>query len=51
VAQVDTIRGPYEEYFAMADLPAEFHPKTVERIFQEATRATRAPTFLGRHID
>jgi poly(3-hydroxybutyrate) depolymerase len=48
---VDTIRESYEEYFAMADLPAEFHPKTVERIFQEATLATRAPTFLGRRID
>ncbi|MFN9773175.1 MAG: polyhydroxyalkanoate depolymerase, partial [Burkholderiales bacterium] len=41
----------YEEYFAMADLPAEFYLQTVERIFQKAMLATRELTFQGRRVD
>jgi polyhydroxyalkanoate depolymerase len=50
-AQADTIREFYEEYFAMADLPAEFYLQTVERIFQKAMLATRELTFQGRRVD
>jgi polyhydroxyalkanoate depolymerase len=47
----DAIRDFYEEYFAMADLPAEFYLETVERIFQRAMLATREMTFRGRTVD
>jgi len=50
-ASADTIRVFYEEYFAMADMPAEFYLQTVEQIFQKAALATGELTFRGRRID
>ena len=47
----ETIRDFYEEYFAMADMPAEFYLETVERIFQKAMLATGELTFRGQRID
>jgi poly(3-hydroxybutyrate) depolymerase len=47
----DTIRDFYEEYFAMADMPAEFYLQTVERIFQKASLARGELTFQGRRVD
>jgi poly(3-hydroxybutyrate) depolymerase len=47
----DTIRDFYEEYFAMADMPAEFYLQTVERIFQRASLARGELTFQGRRVD
>jgi poly(3-hydroxybutyrate) depolymerase len=34
VAKTQAIQAFYEEYFAVADLPAEFYLETVERVFQ-----------------
>jgi polyhydroxyalkanoate depolymerase len=50
-ASADPIRDFYEEYFAMADMPAEFYLQTVERIFQKAQLATGEMTFRGRRVD
>jgi len=50
-ARADPIRSFYEEYFAMADIPAEFYLETVERIFQKAMLATGELTYRGRRID
>ena len=50
-ASADTIREFYEEYFAMADMPAEFYLQTVELIFQKAALATGELTFRGRRVD
>lgn len=50
-AAADAIRVFYEEYFAMADMPAEFYLETVERIFQQATLATGEMTYRGRKVD
>jgi poly(3-hydroxybutyrate) depolymerase len=33
--KVDATRAFYEEYFAVADLPAEFYLETVQKVFQE----------------
>jgi polyhydroxyalkanoate depolymerase len=50
-ASAGTIKTFYEEYFAMADMPAEFYLQTVERIFQRATLAPGEMTYRGRRID
>lgn len=47
----ETIRTFYEEYFAMADMPAEFYLQTVERIFQKAELAAGTLTYRGRRVD
>jgi len=41
----------YEEYFAVADLPAEFYLETVRRVFQEYALATGQLTWRGRSVD
>jgi polyhydroxyalkanoate depolymerase len=40
----------YEEYFAVADLPAEFFLETVQLVFQEYALARRELTFRGRAV-
>ncbi|MCG3187810.1 MAG: hypothetical protein IOMNBAOH_02473 [Rhodocyclaceae bacterium] len=41
----------YEEYFAVADLPAEFYLETVTRIFQNYELARRRFHHRGRRVD
>jgi polyhydroxyalkanoate depolymerase len=45
------IKEFYDEYFAVADLPAEFYLETVERIFQKAELATGDMDVHGRRVD
>lgn len=40
----------YEEYFAVADLPAEFYLETVQKVFQDYALATGALTWRGRPV-
>ncbi|MEO8297157.1 MAG: polyhydroxyalkanoate depolymerase [Burkholderiales bacterium] len=40
----------YEEYFAVADLPAEFYLETVERVFQTYELARGVLTWRGRPV-
>jgi len=46
-----TIKAFYDEYFSVADLPAEFYLDTVRKVFQEASLATGALTFRGERVD
>jgi polyhydroxyalkanoate depolymerase len=41
----------YEEYFAVADLPAEFYLETVRLVFQEHALPRGELTFRGRSVD
>jgi poly(3-hydroxybutyrate) depolymerase len=41
----------YDEYFAVADLPAEFYLETVSRVFQEHLLAKGEMTWHGRPVD
>jgi poly(3-hydroxybutyrate) depolymerase len=41
----------YEEYMAVADLPAEFYLETVERVFQTYDLPRGALMFRGRRVD
>ncbi len=41
----------YDEYFAVADLPAEFYLETVQRVFQDHALATGEMTWHGQHVD
>jgi len=41
----------YEEYFAVADLPAEFYLETVSRVFQEHALGKGELTYRGRRIE
>lgn len=45
------IKDFYDEYFAVADLPAEFYLETVERIFQKAELATGDMTVKGQKVE
>jgi poly(3-hydroxybutyrate) depolymerase len=44
-------RAFYEEYFAVADLPAEFYLETVRDVFQEYALARGKLTWRGRAVD
>jgi poly(3-hydroxybutyrate) depolymerase len=48
--QADTTRSFYEEYFAVADLPAEFYLETVQKVFQTHDLARGELTFRGRKV-
>ena len=39
IAKAQATRAFYEEYFAVADLPAEFYLETVQYVFQECALA------------
>ena len=41
----------YDEYFAVADLPAEFYLETVQRVFQDHALATGEMTWHGQQVD
>jgi polyhydroxyalkanoate depolymerase len=45
------LRAFYEEYFAVADLPAEFYLETVERIFQEHLLPQGRLRWRGGRVD
>ena len=45
------IAGFYDEYFAVADLPAEFYLETVKTIFQDYALARGELTWHGRRVD
>ncbi len=49
--KADAIRGFYEEYFAVMDLPAEFYLETVHKIFQCHELALGKLTYRGRAIE
>ena len=50
-ARAEATRAFYEEYFAVADLPAEFYLETVRLIFQEYALARGELSWRGRTID
>jgi polyhydroxyalkanoate depolymerase len=41
----------YEEYLAVADLPAEFYLETVQKVFQEYRLARGELSYRGRRVD
>ncbi|MGA8008917.1 MAG: polyhydroxyalkanoate depolymerase [Thiomonas sp.] len=48
--RADATRKFYKEYFAVADLPAEFYLETVQQVFQDYDLARGALTFRGRPV-
>jgi poly(3-hydroxybutyrate) depolymerase len=48
--KVEATRSFYEEYFAVADLPAEFYLETVSRVFQEHVLPRGALTWRDRVV-
>ena len=50
-AQAAQIKDFYEEYFAMADLPAEFYLETVRTVFQEHALPLGKLTYRERVVD
>ena len=50
-ARADAIRSFYQEYFAVADLPAEFYLETVRLVFQEYALPLGRLRFRGRAVD
>jgi len=50
-ARADAIRTFYDEYFAMADLPAEFYLETVRAVFQEHDLPRGRLTHRGRPVE
>ncbi len=51
IEKADATRSFYEEYFAVADLPAEFYLETVKLVFQEYALAHGKLTWRGRKVD
>ncbi len=49
--KADATRHFYEEYFAVADLPAEFYLETVQHVFQEYSLARGKLKWRGRKVD
>jgi poly(3-hydroxybutyrate) depolymerase len=49
--QAQTIASFYDEYFAVADLPAEFYLETVRSVFQEYELARGVLEWRGRRVD
>jgi len=50
-AQAQATRNFYQEYFAVADLPAEFYLETVQRVFQEYELPLGKLQWRGRLVD
>jgi poly(3-hydroxybutyrate) depolymerase len=50
-AKAQATRAFYEEYFAVADLPAEFYLETVQHVFQEYALPQRRLRWRGRLVD
>ncbi len=51
LAKADANKRFYDEYFAVADLPAEFYLETVQRVFQEHHLACGIYTWRNRKVD
>jgi polyhydroxyalkanoate depolymerase len=51
LAKADANRKFYDEYFAVADLPAEFYLETVQKVFQEHHLPRGVYTYRNRRID
>ena len=51
LAKADANRRFYDEYFAVADLPAEFYLETVSKVFQEHHLARGIYTYRNRRVD
>ncbi len=49
--KAEATRTFYEEYMAVADLPAEFYLETVQRVFQTYDLPRGELTFRGRRVD
>ena len=49
--KANATRAFYEEYFAVADLPAEFYLETVQKVFQEYALALGKLEYRGRKIN
>jgi len=49
--KVEATKTFYEEYFAVADLPAEFYLETVERVFQTYDLPRGALKYRGRTVN
>ena len=49
--RAESTRAFYDEYGAVADVPAEFYLETVSRIFQEHHLATGRLTWRGQRVD
>jgi len=51
LAKADANRRFYDEYFSVADLPAEFYLETVQKVFQEHHLARGVYTYRNRKVD
>lgn len=51
IAKADANRKFYDEYFSVADLPAEFYLETVVKIFQEQHLPRGIYTYRNRKVD
>ena len=51
IAKADANRRFYDEYFSVADLPAEFYLETVRKVFQEHHLARGVYTYRNRKVD
>jgi polyhydroxyalkanoate depolymerase len=51
LAEADANRKFYDEYFSVADLPAEFYLETVRKVFQEHHLARGVFTYHNRKVD
>jgi poly(3-hydroxybutyrate) depolymerase len=51
IEKANAVRAFYEEYFAVADLPAEFFLETVRLVFQEHALALGRLRFRGRTVN
>jgi poly(3-hydroxybutyrate) depolymerase len=49
--KAEATRTFYKEYFAVADLPAEFYLETVKRVFQDYALAKGELSWRGRKVD
>jgi polyhydroxyalkanoate depolymerase len=48
--QARAVASFYDEYFAVADLPAEFYLETIASVFQDYTLARGTMTYRGRRV-
>ncbi len=51
MAQANTIKAFYDEYFAVLDMTAEFYLETVERVFQQFLLAKGELDWKGRRVN
>jgi polyhydroxyalkanoate depolymerase len=51
IVKADANRKFYDEYFSVADLPAEFYLETVRKVFQEHHLARGVYTYRNRQVD